>query len=86
MRDIKAILQARNISTSQVDVEDLDSLSNDDASDATDEGNVWPFHSDTEIEGSKIKAIDIRNQVVTTENNIRHTFNETIDKINSSIQ
>ena len=55
-------------------------------SDATDEGNVWPFHSDTEIEGSKIKGIDISNQVVTMENNIRQIFNETIDKINSSIQ
>jgi hypothetical protein len=85
-RDVRAILKARNISTAQVDDDDMASMDNDDASDATDEGNVWPFHSNTEIEGSKIKDIDIRNQVVTMENNIRHTFNEAIDKINSSIQ
>ncbi len=52
---------------------------NDDNSIATDEGNVWPLHYDTEINSSRISCIDIANRRVTTENGGIYSFEEAIN-------
>jgi hypothetical protein len=52
---------------------------NDVNSIATDEGNVWPLHYDTEINSSRISCIDIANRRVATENGGIYSFEEAIN-------
>jgi hypothetical protein len=90
---IRAALRARHVAT--VDLpDDMSSEGSgtgngdgiDDATVATPEGNVWPFHADTEINSSKISYIDLENRRVATEDGSFYSFNDAIQHLNSLIR
>ncbi len=83
--DIKRLLRVRRIAVPSDDTS-CGSEDVDDVSISTDEGDVWPLHSDTEIQGSKVSCIDIGNQLVTTENQIIRSINVAINIINDMLQ
>jgi hypothetical protein len=82
---VRRALRERHVTTVHSD-DEMSSVStdneiedNDVNSIATDEGNVWPLHYDTEINSSRISCIDIANRRVTTENGGIYSFEEAIN-------
>jgi hypothetical protein len=52
---------------------------------ATDEGDVWPLHSDIEYNGHKIRSIYLHNNSVLLENNSRCSYEQVFDYIRQRI-
>jgi Fe-S cluster biosynthesis and repair protein YggX len=83
-------LRARHVAN----VDLLDDMSSEGSSDGdgidditvvTAEGNVWPFHSDTEINNCKISCIDLENRRFATKDGNIYLFNDAIQHLNSLI-
>jgi len=87
---IRATLRARHISTIDLD-DDMSSEGSvdpavDDISVVSAEGNVWPFHSDIEINNSLVTCINLVSRTVATEDTRIYSFNEAIEHLNSLIR
>jgi hypothetical protein len=82
---VKRLLRAHHIAVPSDD-SSCGSEDMDDVSISTDKGNAWPLHSDTDIHGSKISGIDIRNQQVITENLSVNSIDVIINIINDLLQ